>query len=118
MKVMRCVTLTTAALGAVLLLAPVAHSERDDLGFVRIYPEDIQWKELPGLQRTQVCRHRRGSLERGNLRGARQVPTGLMTRPHFHPEDRYAIVISGTWYTGTGDKFDPSTLLASSREPS
>jgi hypothetical protein len=35
-----------------------------------------------------------------------------MTRPHFHPEDRHAVVISGTWYTGEGDTFDPAKTVA------
>jgi len=34
---------------------------------------------------------------------------GHMSRPHFHPNDRYITVISGTWWVGTGPKFDPST---------
>jgi quercetin dioxygenase-like cupin family protein len=33
---------------------------------------------------------------------------GHMSRPHFHPNDRYIYVISGTWWVGTGSKFDPS----------
>lgn len=30
-----------------------------------------------------------------------------MSRPHYHPNDRFATVISGTWWVGTGPKFDP-----------
>jgi hypothetical protein len=30
-----------------------------------------------------------------------------MTRPHKHSQDRFVTVISGIWYTGTGDKFEP-----------
>ena len=40
-----------------------------------------------------------------------KFPPGLMSRPHFHPDDRYAIVIKGTWWTGTGDTFDPNTTV-------
>jgi hypothetical protein len=29
------------------------------------------------------------------------------SRPHFHPNDRYIAVLSGTWWVGTGPKFDP-----------
>ncbi|MEO7045640.1 MAG: cupin domain-containing protein [Ferruginibacter sp.] len=29
---------------------------------------------------------------------------------HFHPDDRIATVVSGTWYFGYGDKFDKSKL--------
>ena len=30
-----------------------------------------------------------------------------MSHPHFHPNDRFITVISGTWWVGTGTKFDP-----------
>ena len=29
------------------------------------------------------------------------------SRPHFHPNDRYITVISGTWWVNTGPKYDP-----------
>jgi hypothetical protein len=32
------------------------------------------------------------------------------SRPHFHPNDRFITVISGTWWVGTGNKFDPANL--------
>jgi quercetin dioxygenase-like cupin family protein len=34
-------------------------------------------------------------------------PKGTMSRPHTHPEDRHVVVLSGTWYTGTGEAFGP-----------
>ena len=35
-----------------------------------------------------------------------------MSRPHFHPHDRYITVLSGTWWVGTGTKFDPDSTVA------
>ena len=35
-----------------------------------------------------------------------------MSRPHFHPNDRFITVISGTWWVGTGPKYDPDTATA------
>ena len=32
-----------------------------------------------------------------------------MSRPHFHPNDRYITVLSGTWWVGTGSKYSPDT---------
>jgi hypothetical protein len=29
------------------------------------------------------------------------------SRPHFYPNDRYIVVLQGTWWVGTGTKFDP-----------
>ena len=31
------------------------------------------------------------------------------SRPHFHPNDRYIVVLQGTWWVGSGPKFDPAT---------
>jgi len=31
------------------------------------------------------------------------------SRPHFHPNDRFIYVISGTWWVGTGTKYDPDS---------
>ena len=32
------------------------------------------------------------------------------SRPHFHPNDRFITVISGTWWVGTGAKYDPDGM--------
>lgn len=34
-----------------------------------------------------------------------------MSHPHWHPNDRYITVISGTWWVGTGTKFDPDSTV-------
>ena len=36
---------------------------------------------------------------------------GNMSRPHFHPNDRLIVVLSGTWWVGTGDVFDPASTV-------
>jgi len=33
-------------------------------------------------------------------------PPGTGSRPHYHPNDRYVTVISGTWWVGTGTDYD------------
>ena len=30
------------------------------------------------------------------------------SRPHFHPNDRYIVVLQGIWWVGSGPKFDPA----------
>jgi len=34
------------------------------------------------------------------------------SRPHFHPNDRYIVVLQGTWWVGTGPDFDPANTVA------
>jgi hypothetical protein len=36
---------------------------------------------------------------------------GHMSRPHFHQFDRYIYVIQGTWWVGTGTKYDPDSTV-------
>lgn len=35
-----------------------------------------------------------------------------MSHPHFHPNDRFITVLSGTWWVGTGTKYDPDATVA------
>jgi hypothetical protein len=35
-----------------------------------------------------------------------------MSHPHFHPNNRFITVLSGTWWVGTGTKFDPDSTVA------
>ena len=36
---------------------------------------------------------------------------GVMSKPHLHKEDRHALVIQGTWYTGTGNVWTPDKTM-------
>ena len=41
-----------------------------------------------------------------------KVPSGVKLMPHRHTEDRVYTVISGVFYIGIGEQFDPDGLLA------
>jgi hypothetical protein len=38
-------------------------------------------------------------------------PAHHNSRPHFHPNDRYITVLSGTWWVSTGSKYDPDHMV-------
>jgi hypothetical protein len=40
-----------------------------------------------------------------------RFPPGVMSRPHYHPDERNCIVLKGTWYTGKGEKWDPPSTV-------
>jgi quercetin dioxygenase-like cupin family protein len=113
------VTITRKLLCASLLcaaaLAPsmVLHADSnvDENGFVRVNPENIQWKEVPGYNGVKFAVIDGDPSKEGIYVVRVKFPPGLMTRPHFHPEARYAVVLEGTWWTGTGDTFDPNTTV-------
>ncbi len=41
-----------------------------------------------------------------------KVPGGVKLMPHLHSEDRVYTVISGVFYIGVGEEFDPDKLEA------
>jgi hypothetical protein len=36
---------------------------------------------------------------------------GNMSRPHFHENDRFFVVVKGTWWVGTGPKYEPEKTV-------
>ena len=93
--------------------APAAWSDKvvDDKGFETLKLGQEQWQEYPGIEGIQYM------LVDGDLKkpGAYVIRVkfspGVMSMPHFHPEDRLCTVLKGTWWTGTGDKFDPDSTI-------
>ena len=98
--VLSCLSLASAAL--VFAQDPV----------VRVKPEDLKWTAKPedlGFQQAIV----EGDPAKPGLYIIQvKFPPGVMSKPHFHGETRYATVIKGTWYTGAGDVFDPEKTVA------
>jgi hypothetical protein len=73
-------------------------------------PDQIPWK-----------RNAAGTAENAVLVGDPSKPglyvvmnkwlPGNMSQPHWHPNDRYVTVLKGTWWVGTGEKFDPNATV-------
>ena len=73
-------------------------------------PEDIKFvRNAAGTQETAVLFGDPAKPGPYVIR-LRWLP-GNMSRPHFHPNDRFFVVISGTWWLGTGEKFDPNSTV-------
>jgi hypothetical protein len=70
-------------------------------------PDKIPWKDNPGGARQAVLA---GDPEKPGLYVVlTQWTPHHMSHPHFHPNDRFIYVISGTWWVGTGSKYDPES---------
>lgn len=93
-----------------LILAGAAFAlsgaEPDPKAVVYTLPDHIQWRIG-------------ANSDTANLQGDPSKP-GLyvqltrwhphnMSRPHFHSTERYITVLSGTWWIGTGTKYDPDS---------
>ena len=104
----------TALIAALLLtgvaVTPSVPAEVDRAAVDFIVPSDIKW-----------VRNAAGTNESAVLFGDPSQPgpyvvrlkwlPGNMSRPHFHPNDRFFVVISGTWWMGTGETFDPESTV-------
>jgi quercetin dioxygenase-like cupin family protein len=81
--------------------------------FRAILSEDIDWKPFaafpPSARLAVVVGH---PSEPGLYTMRVRVPHGVKLMPHRHPEDRVYTVISGVFYIGLGDQFDPDKLQA------
>ena len=86
------------------LLAAIPALAQDDPGFVRLTPGDIDWV-LSDTGPDRATIYGDPNQEGFYIIRVRFAP-GKYSSPHYHPNDRHVTVISGTWYTGTGDTID------------
>ena len=112
---MKRVLLSAAAL--VMILAPVtrasAQAKQNGQSVVTLTPEQVRWFTPPyytdGRQRAQLFGDSGGD---GVWVDRVKIPGGSRVLAHTHPHDHLATVISGTWYVGLGERFDPKKLKA------
>jgi quercetin dioxygenase-like cupin family protein len=93
--------------GACFLVGFSALAATDEKGFVRIAPDEIQWKDLPNGHGAQIAILQRDPTKPGIYVQRVRFPPHVMDRPHWHPEERHITALKGTWYAGTGETFDP-----------
>jgi hypothetical protein len=112
-RLTRALAITVVAL---LLLPGVLNSQApqgwlNPKGVVEnVKPADIKWvRNAAGTQET-VTLFGDPSKPGMYVQRLRWLP-GNMSRPHFHPNDRFFVVIEGTWWLGSGDKYDPNSTV-------
>ena len=103
-------TLALALLALMTAAPAVDGADLDRAAVDFTAPADIKW-----------VRNAAGTNEQAVLFGDPSKPgpyvarikwlPGNMSRPHFHPNDRFFVVISGTWWMGTGETFDPASTV-------
>jgi len=83
----------------------------DKMGFVRINQGEEVWKNPFGVG-VEVATMYGDPSKQGIYVLRIKWPPGIMSKPHQHPEDRHVVVLSGTWYTGTGEAFEPVKAIS------
>ena len=95
------------ALAAALFIAfgIVKAGAPDPKALVYELPDQIKWVESPAGSAQAVLF---GDPNKPGMYGVlTKWHAHHMSHPHFHLNNRYITVISGTWWVGTGSKFDP-----------
>ena len=83
------------------------------MAFKAVLAEDLDWRPFPAFPpsvRLAVVAGNPSEPAPYTIRV--KVPYGVKLLPHCHPEDRLYTVISGVFYIGLGDQFDPERLQA------
>ena len=94
-------------LAAAFLALPLISAADPDPSVMSLKREaDIVWSSnprAPGLEFALLY----GDLTRPGPYVVRvRFAPGTMSPPHFHPEERQIVVLMGTWWAGSGPKFD------------
>jgi hypothetical protein len=87
--------------------------EPDQAVFRSVLPEDVDWKPFAAFPPSAELAVVVGYPSKPGPYVIRvKVPSGVKIMPHRHPEDRVYTVISGVFYVGLGEEFDPDKLEA------
>jgi quercetin dioxygenase-like cupin family protein len=92
---------------------PVRAHPPGQADFRGILPEEIEWKPFASFPPAARLAIVLGEPAREGPYTIRvKLPHGTKMMPHSHPEDRMYTVISGIFYVGQGNIFDPEKLQA------
>lgn len=91
-----------ACLAVCAVSAAAADPDPATMAIVR--DADLRWVDSPaikGLSQAVVY----GDPSKPGMYVVRvKFAPGVMSPPHTHPEERYVMVVKGTWWTGAGPK--------------
>jgi quercetin dioxygenase-like cupin family protein len=80
--------------------------------FVRVQFDKLTWRPTEGNKLGVETAVVEGDPSKpGYYLTINHFPPGVMSRPHYHPDERYIIVLRGTWYTDEGEVFRPKQTV-------
>jgi quercetin dioxygenase-like cupin family protein len=73
-------------------------------------PDKLTWRDPESAGANQAILH--GDPNKPGLYIViNKFKPGNMSKPHYHPNDRFITVLKGTWWVGTGTKGDPNATV-------
>ena len=90
------------------ILSTSSAAELDPAAVIYKLPDQIQWGPV-GPEGAQMAVLVGDPTKPGFYAVYNKWTRGNhFSRPHFHPNDRFIVVLQGTWWVGSGPKFDPA----------
>jgi hypothetical protein len=75
-------------------------------------PAQIPWHDVAAIPGLKIANLVGDGTKPGELYVQMiHWPPHTMSHPHYHANARYITVLSGTWWVGTGTKFDPEKTV-------
>jgi quercetin dioxygenase-like cupin family protein len=98
---------------AAALSGETARAARLDTAAVTyLLPDQIKWSPPSPAGAQNAVLAGNPSKEGLYVQMVKWLAGNHFSHPHFHPHDRFITVLKGTWWVGTGTKFDPSATVA------
>lgn len=100
-------------LSSALLLVPATSvsGDRPESGFM-LPTDQVEWSDNPRVPGLGLAKILGDAKEPGPFVHRVRFPKGRIVQAHSHPDDRTYTVLSGTWYIGWGEEYDPNKLTA------
>jgi hypothetical protein len=108
-RIFRHSWLLVLGIATIVSLSTVKATDLNPAALIYKLPNQIQWTDAPSGASQAVVR---GDLSKPGPYIVLVIwHAHHMSRPHFHPNDRFITVISGTWWVGTGTKYEPDNTV-------
>ena len=105
---MNTFTRQLAATALFPLLAAVTFAHGEPLALGQATPDELKW--VAGPTGNPQARITGDSSKPGMYMYRSRFPANYKVQPHFHPDERIGMVVSGTLLVGYGEQFDESKM--------
>ena len=96
---------------ALSLPGPAGAVELNPAAITIKMPSDIKWRDPLGVSGVNQAILNGDPTKPGLYVVMNKFKPGNFSKPHFHPNDRFITVVSGTWWVGTGNKWDKDATV-------
>ena len=93
------------------LIGPAAAVELNPKAIAIRQADDIKWRDPTGAAGVNQKILFGDPTKPGFYMVMNRFQPGNFSKPHFHPNDRFITVVKGTWYVGTGNKWDKNATI-------